>query len=137
MARRSKSRAVSLQMLYQADLNPGIDWNVVRSMISERLPDDDLQEFAWRLFVGTMEFRPTLDERITAAAENWSLTRMAPTDRNVLRLGAYELFQTDTPVNVIIDEAVELARKFGSAQSSQFVNGILDRLVPSDRRPSS
>ncbi len=137
MARRSKSRAVSLQMLYQADLNPGIDWNVVRSMIAERLPDDDLQEFAWRLFVGTMEFRPTLDERITAAAENWSLTRMAPTDRNVLRLGAYELFQTDTPVNVIIDEAVELARKFGSAQSSQFVNGILDRLVPTDRRPSS
>lgn len=137
MARRSKSRAVSLQMLYQADLNPGIDWNVVRSMIAERLPDDDLQEFAWRLFVGTMEFRPTLDERITAAAENWSLTRMAPTDRNVLRLGAYELFQTDTPVNVIIDEAVELARKFGSAQSSQFVNGILDRLVPTDRRPST
>jgi N utilization substance protein B len=59
---------------------------------------------------------------------------MAPTDRNVLRLGAFELLQTDTPYQVVLDEAIDLARKFGTAQSPQFVNGILDRLIPEAKR---
>jgi N utilization substance protein B len=83
-----------------------------------------------------MEWRGMLDERIRSVAENWTLARMAPTDRNVLRLGAFEILQTDTPYQVVIDEAVELARKFGTAQSPQFVNGILDRLIPQARRRS-
>ncbi len=66
---------------------------------------------------------------IEQAAENWSLNRMAATDRNILRLGAYEILHTDTPDRVAIDEAVELAKRFGSAQSAQFVNGILDQLM--------
>ncbi len=77
-----------------------------------------------------------LDRRIVAVAENWALDRMAPTDRNVLRLAAYELLFTDTPPKVAIDEAIELARKFGTAQSSQFVNGILDQLVPEEQQPA-
>ena len=66
-------------------------------------------------------------------AANWSLKRMAATDRNVLRLGAYELLHTDTPPGAI-DEAVELAKRFGSAQSSQFVNGILDKVMHDKRK---
>jgi N utilization substance protein B len=62
---------------------------------------------------------------------------MAPTDRNILRLGAYELLHTDTPHRVVIDEAVEMAKKFGSTQSFQFVNGILDRLIPAEKRNAS
>ena len=73
--------------------------------------------------------RPELDERIEQTAANWSLHRMAATDRNVLRLGAYEILHTDTPPRVAIDEAVELAKRFGAAQSAQFVNGILDQLM--------
>ncbi|MBW3541726.1 MAG: transcription antitermination factor NusB [Planctomycetes bacterium] len=134
MARRSRARELALQMLYQADLNADVGAHAVRAMIEEQIPDEDLAAFAWRLFVGTMEWRAMLDERISAVAENWTLARMAPTDRNVLRLAAFEILQTKTPVAVVIDEAVDLARKFGTAQSPQFVNGILDRLVPATRR---
>lgn len=136
MARRSKARQVALQMLYQVDLNPDVDGRMVREMISDRLSESSLREFAWELFSGVMEHRPELDERIQVVAENWKLNRMAATDRSVLRLGAYELLKTDVPVRVVLDEAIELAKKFGSAQSSPFVNGILDRLVPPERKQS-
>jgi N utilization substance protein B len=134
MARRSKAREVAVQMLYQVDLNPSVDIQTVRHMVDEALDDEELREFAWRLFVGVMEVRPLLDERIQGVAENWSLKRMAPTDRNVLRLGAFELISTNTPHRVVLDEAIELARVFGSAQSAQFVNGVLDKLVPPEKR---
>ena len=137
MARRSKAREVAVQMLYQVDLNPEVGLHAVRHMVDEALADLDLREFAWRLFVGVMEVRSMLDERIQGVAENWSLKRMAPTDRNVLRLGAFELLCTETPHRVVLDEAIELARVFGSAQSAQFVNGILDKLVPPEKRPDA
>ena len=81
-----------------------------------------------------MEHRKELDAKIEIIAQNWSLRRMAPTDRNALRLGAYELLYTQTPPRVVIDEALELAKLFGSGQSAQFVNGILDRLITPERR---
>ena len=136
MAKRSKGRQVAVQMLYQVDLNSDVDGRMVRDMIADRLSDPALKDFAWGLFAGVMEHRQQLDEKIQAVAENWRLSRMAATDRAVLRLGAFELLQTSTPLRVVIDEAVELAKKFGSSQSSQFVNGILDRLVPEERRRS-
>jgi transcription antitermination protein NusB len=134
MTRRSKAREVVLQMLYQIDVNPDVGAAAVREMVREQLPDEDLSNFAWSLFAGVRENRALLDARIAAAAENWSLPRMAPTDRNALRLGAYELLFTDTPHRVVIDETIELARRFGTSQSPQFVNGILDKLVPPERR---
>lgn len=133
-SRRSRAREMALQMLYQQDINPDISADVVRQLIQERLTDEDLARFCWSLFAGTMECRPAVDAKIEATAANWSLKRMAPTDRNVLRLGAFELLNTDTPPRVIIDEALELAKKYGTAQSAQFVNGILDRLIPSGGR---
>jgi N utilization substance protein B len=136
MTRRSKAREVVLQMLYQIDVNPDVAAVAVREMIHEQLADEDLQAFAWSLFAGVRESRGALDARISAAAENWTLARMAPTDRNALRLGAYELLFTDTPHRVVIDETIELARRFGTAQSPQFVNGILDRLIPPEKRQS-
>ena len=134
MARRSKAREVALQMLFQGDLNPDVDIHHVREMMQERIGNDELLQFAWQLFTGVMEYRAQLDEAIQQVAENWTLHRMAPTDRNVLRLGAFELSQTDTPHRVVIDEAIELARKFGTVQSPQFVNGILDQLIPEEKR---
>ena len=119
-------------MLYQIDLNPDIDPSAIREMIREQLDNESQREFAWQLFAGVMESRAAIDARIAAAAENWSLHRMAPTDRNALRIGAYELLYTDTPPGVVIDEAIELARKFGTAQSPQFVNGILDQMHQPD-----
>jgi N utilization substance protein B len=121
-------------MLYQRDVNPDVDAPTVRHMIDEQIREEPLRKFAWQLFAGVMESRAHLDHRIEATAENWTLARMAPTDRNVLRLGAFELLFTDIPHRVVIDEAIELARRFGTAQSSQFVNGILDRLVPPGKK---
>lgn len=130
MSLRKQSRQLVVQMLYQIDLNPDITAGEVRRMIDEHGSNTTIRTFAWQLFTGVMEYKPQIDAEIVRVAENWSLTRMAVTDRNILRLGGYELLHTDTPSAVVIDEAVELAREFGSAQSSQFVNGILDKLIP-------
>lgn len=124
-------------MLYQVDLNPDTAFEAVSEMIAERIQEVELRAFAWDLYTGVMEYRNELDEHIQRVAQNWKISRMAATDRSVIRLGAYELLKTETPHSVVIDEAIELAKKFGNAQSSQFVNGILDQLVPPNRRSST
>jgi len=129
MARRSRAREVVLQLLYQEDLNPGATASPEGFMVGRLRGDEDLVEFGKGLFSGVLRNREELDEMLTQIAENWTLSRMAVTDRNVLRLGAFELLYTETPDRVAINEAVDLARRFGSKQSSQFVNGILDRLL--------
>lgn len=134
MARRSKAREIALQMLFQYDMNPDVGSKTVRAQIAEAVRDESLQKLAWELYAGTMEARPEIDSKLEAAAENWDLSRMAVTDRNTLRLGVFEMLYTETPHQVVIDEAVDLARKFGSAQSAQFVNGLLDRLIPEEKR---
>ena len=120
-------------MLYQLDLNPDVPPLTILDQLRDRLPDESLREFAWKLFTGVVEYRAQLDARIEGIAANWSLKRMAPTDRNVLRLGAFEILYGETPPRVAVDEAVEMAKKYGSSQSAQFVNGILDRLMPGGR----
>ncbi len=133
-SRRHKARETVLQMLYQKDLNPDVTIEDIRAMIQEQISDDELGRFAWRLFAGVMESRATLDSKIEATAANWGLSRMAPTDRNAIRLGAFELIYTDTPPRVVIDEALELAKTYGGPNSGSFVNGILDRLIPEEKR---
>ncbi len=133
MPRRSRAREVVLQVLYRFDLNP--DRNVVddESFVAARLHhQEDLVEFAKGLLNGILRNRGELDQMLESKAENWSLSRMAATDRNVLRMGAYEILFTETPGRVAINEAVDLARRFGSRQSSQFVNGILDGFLARD-----
>jgi N utilization substance protein B len=98
-------------------------------LYSQWLRTPSLVEFSRLLIQGVAGNRSDLDQKIAAAAKNWSVDRMAATDRNLLRLGAYEIHYTDTPAKVVVDEAVELAKRFGGAQSAQFVNGILDRLM--------
>jgi len=128
MGRRTQAREVVLQMLFQLDMNADVEADVVRGMIQQRVEDEASRDFAWKLFAGVMERRAQIDETLIKLAENWKLDRMATTDRNVLRLGAFELLFMDTPPKVAMDEAIELAKRFGAGQSSQFVNGILDRL---------
>lgn len=125
---RRNARIVVVQILYQDDLNPQHSPAWDENLIKRRLRRPELVAFAQSLLTGVRLHRSELDAKLSAAAENWSLSRMAITDRNVLRLGAYELLFTDTPPRVVIDECVELAKLFGSQQSGPFVNGILDRL---------
>ena len=93
--------------------------------------DQQLINFARELLEGVRRHRDRLDEELAKAAENWKLTRMANTDRNVLRIGAYEVLFSDIPDRVAINEAINLSKRYGSNNSSQFVNGILDRLMKS------
>ena len=135
-ADRRAAREAALQLLFQADLNPGLPASAARVALDELLPPGPANAQAWRLFAGTLEVRDDLDARISTVARNWSLKRMAATDRNALRLGLFELLHTRTPPKVALDEAIELARTFGSKNSPGFVNGILDRLLPDDGRPA-
>src|SRR5262245_36353390 len=133
MTRRSRAREVALQMLFQRDLNPGADRAALERFAQDRLREPQLVTFCLSLYDGVVANLETIDQRLAAAAENWRLPRMAAVDRNVLRLGAFEMLCTsDTPPAVAINEAIELARRYGAKDSPGFVNGVLDPLRPSE-----
>lgn len=132
MAGRSEARRFVLQMLYLLDQNPDADRDRIQVALRKEFTDDALRTFAWSLITGVLDHRDELDEVLRKTASNWRLERMATTDRNVLRLGLYEMTKLGTPAAVVIDEAVEIAREFGTENSSGFVNGILDKLIPSE-----
>ncbi|WP_406693617.1 transcription antitermination factor NusB [Singulisphaera sp. Ch08] len=130
MTRRTRGREIALQVLYQTEQNPGLAPQEIRRFVERRLRGDKkLCEFAEALIAGVHANQPRIDELISAVAENWRLDRMAAIDRNILRLGAFELLYCDeVPTKVAINESLELAKRYSTAQSSRFVNGILDRL---------
>jgi N utilization substance protein B len=132
-ANRSMARTVAFQMFYQEELNPGSLERFSETYLTQELPrHEPLLRFARQLLTGTVEHRETIDSQISALSKNWTLVRMNPTDRSILRLAAFEVLYTDSPKAIVINEAVELAKKFGTKESPAFVNGILDRL----QRPS-
>jgi N utilization substance protein B len=130
MTTRRRAREIVLQMLYEEDLHPEQDTKVADHFLVTRLHGNrPLVEFARNLFRNILANRKQIDKALSAKAANWSLRRMAAIDRNILRMGAYEILLSDTPGRVVINEAVELAKRYGDRQSGQFVNGILDRLL--------
>jgi N utilization substance protein B len=130
MPRRSDARKCALQMLYLLDQNSDADLQTVRATVELDLGNEELIEFAWRLITGVRESQDELDRQITNVAQNWRIDRMAPTDRNTIRAGLFEMQQLGTPAAVALNEAIELARAFGTENSAAFVNGILDKLKP-------
>lgn len=162
MSRRHKAREMAVQMLYQRDLGgaePGEIFARFRPTEylagdepeagdedtapseTERLSDEAcaaIFEHAKRLVSGTLEHLEEVDGLIVSQAENWRLERMPAVDRNILRLGVYELlYEADVPKLVVIDEAIELAKQYGSENSSSFVNGLLDGLIKAHTFPGS
>jgi len=129
MSRRSRAREVALQMLFEDDVNPRASVEQTKEFLAARLRAPDLEEFCLSLIQGVRRNQGELDALLAQSADNWSIDRMAATDRNVLRLGAYEIIYAETPDRAAINEAVELAKRFGSANSAPFVNGILDRVL--------
>jgi N utilization substance protein B len=129
MTRRSRAREVALQLLFMRDHNPGVERPALEQFAADRLRDVGLVQFCLTLYDGTIAHLAEIDQKLAESAENWRLPRMATVDRNVLRMGAYELlYNKETPAAVAFDEAIELARRYGSAESAAFVNGVLDRL---------
>ena len=136
MGRRRQSREIALQALYIIDTS-GTPEKEAFAIVNRREDpgDEKVLEFAHALVSGAHSLRRNLDHDIEKTAENWSVKRMAAVDRNILRLAAYELiYRHDTPINVIIDEAIEIARKFSTEDSTRFINGILDKLK--EKRPA-
>ena len=130
MAGRSEARRFALQMLYLLDQNPEADQDRVQVALRKEFTEPPLRDFTWSLISGVLASRDELDEVLRNTATTRRLERMAPTDRNVLRMGLYEMTNLRTPAAVVIDESIEIAREFGTENSSSFVNGILDKLIP-------
>lgn len=132
MASRRKARECALQMLFQWDIGRDAPAKVQELFWSNNRPpkkDDPLDGAANSLFRGTVEAIEEIDLRIRTAAQHWRPERMAAVDRNVLRLGTYELLhRRKTPPPVVINEALEIARKFSGEDSVQFINGLLDNI---------
>jgi len=135
-APRQRSRQVALQTLFARDfVDPQqTDGDTGIQELFERVAQNfDLsagsRDFALELVSGTTSELSAIDDLLAANAINWKISRMATVDRNVLRLGIYELTRTDTPVSVILDEAIRLARRFGGESSPAFVNGVLDAVA--------
>jgi transcription antitermination protein NusB len=136
---RSQARALALQALCLFDsLGEGFaeqlghflqDSHVYADLGLTRSPGVENLSFARTLVLGAWQARAQYDELLTQAAADWSISRMTPVDRNILRLGLHELLEhSDTPPEVVIDEAIELARRFGAEDSPGFVNGVLDAI---------
>lgn len=129
MGRRTKARECAFQLLYQWEIAGEAMPGVIRSFWEVRSGTPQMKAMAERLAAGAQERIAALDERIGAAAANWRLDRIATVDRTILRLGTYELMaEPETPAAVVLDEAVELAKRFGEADSPAFVNGVLDAI---------
>ena len=130
MGKRRKAREVALQLLYQLDVQGESHPEPHLPEFWTRHPvDREVREFAEILIRGTKLHEPKIDEIISQYAQHWELDRMAVADRNILRLAVYEmLWRDEAPPKVVINEAIEIAKKFGTQESSRFINGILDRV---------
>jgi N utilization substance protein B len=126
---RTRARQVALQTLYQQDLRPRRDARLRQKFVEGRLSDEGARAFCLALVDGVLEHKADIDRRISQAADNWRVERMATVDRNVLRIGTYELLYTrEIPAGTVFDEAIEMARRFGGPESPGFVNGVLDQV---------
>jgi N utilization substance protein B len=130
---RRTGRAYALQLLYARDGDPSTDVAGAAASWADAFDleiDATARAFAKDLVAAASASAAQLDELITAASKNWRIDRMSRVDRNILRLGACELVAfREVPVKVVINEAIELAKRFGTAESSAFVNGVLDRIA--------
>ena len=156
MATRRQGREWALQMLFQSDLNPGVDLDVaipkfwrqqwtcqmeeseaqgeaaeadLAKQVEDRVAPQKIRLFTEKLVRGVLGHLPEIDAKLQAYTQNWALHRMGSVERNVLRLAFYEmLFCTDVPPAVVLNEAIDLAKYFSNADAGRFVNGVLDRL---------
>src|SRR5262245_2964547 len=130
MGRRTKARECAFQMLYQWDMTRETMDHVVESYWRVRSTTDLTRSMADRLARGAQAQVEGIDAEITRVSKNWRFDRIAAVDRNIIRIGVFELVNdAGTPAAVIIDEAVEMARRFGEADSTAFVNGVLDAIM--------
>jgi N utilization substance protein B len=134
MRKRTQAREIALKVLYQIDVSKQEPEKAIADFFSYNEESlDDVKEFSSKLIIGVIANLETLDKKIVGFATNWGLNRMAIVDRNILRLACFELiYLSDIPSKVTINEAVELAKKYGGIDSGKFANGVLDKINKTD-----
>ena len=127
--KRTQARELSFQFLYMRDVSEGDSKEEIDLFLNDQSDDDDIIEFAESLIQGVIDHQEKIDATIEQAAQNWELGRIATVDRNIMRQAIFELlFRDDIPPKVSINEAIELGKKFSTANSGGYINGILDRI---------
>jgi transcription antitermination factor NusB len=135
MSLRRKARELALQILFQWDALKDRNDDPIHNFFHQYPAVSSVRDFAMLLVKGVVEHRTEIDQVIQENTEHWSLERMAIVDRNILRFALYELLYLDEiPVRVTLNEAIEIAKRFGTEDSGGFVNGILDKVLQSDKR---
>ncbi|MCR4397434.1 MAG: transcription antitermination factor NusB [Firmicutes bacterium] len=128
--RRRKAREIALRVLFQVDVARADPDEAMSLLLSEHHVAPEIVSFAEEIVKGTLEHLEDIDKRLAELSRDWTLERMANTDRNILRMGCFELmYREDIPRSVAVNEAVELAKAYGGPDSGKFVNGILGRIV--------
>ena len=129
MSIRRRAREIALQVLYQLDIDQRAPQEALDIYFENFRPSEKTREFCQRLVEGVRQHREEIDRLIGENAEHWTLKRMATVDRNILRMATFELLHCpDIPFKASLNEAIELAKKFGTEESSAFINGILDKI---------
>ncbi len=129
MRRRTRAREIAVQFLYQLDLRGDEILELVHDYVEGESDNKDVRDFAIRLIQGSRRHQEETDSRLREVTRNWDLSRMATLDRNVLRMAVFELLHCpDIPPKVTINEAIDIGKKFSTANSGAFINGILDRV---------
>ncbi|HWB58163.1 MAG TPA: transcription antitermination factor NusB [Chthoniobacteraceae bacterium] len=137
MGKRREGREAAVQLLFQHDLNAGVDAEKGEAFWDLRPATKNVRDFSEELVKGVLANQAAIDERIRKYAANYELHRIAVVDRNILRVAIYEmLFCNDVPPVVSINEAIEIAKRYGTEESGRFVNGILDRVRHDLTRPA-
>ncbi|MEK6693205.1 MAG: transcription antitermination factor NusB [Nitrospirota bacterium] len=136
MGKRRTAREFALQILYRLDMGQeNLAEKILEEFWETNLTSDDVKEYTDLLVKGTKENQREIDRIIADSAENWTIDRMASVDRNILRFSTYEILKrNEIPSSVIINEAIEIAKKYGTEESGSFINGILDRVAKEVRK---
>ncbi|MCH7548180.1 MAG: transcription antitermination factor NusB [Candidatus Krumholzibacteriota bacterium] len=138
MGKRRKAREIVLQALYESEFSEAGSDEILMRQIERRAPTSDTEDYARALYLKTLSSRVELDEMIRGCLENWDMERIALVDKNILRFALAEvLYFPEIPSRVILNEAIEIAHRYSTADAGRFVNGLLDRLIREHRSDSS
>ncbi len=134
MGVRRKSREAALQILYQSEFDDSSPKTRLNGFWASRAKDEPVREYADRLVLGILERRQELDDLIQSVSKNWRIARMSPIDRNILRIAAYEMrYEVGLAPAVVINEAIEIAKRYDGQEAAVFINGVLDGIRKSIR----
>ena len=135
--KRTQARQIAMQYLYMRDILKNKDIEPMDGFIREQTTDADVMRYSAQLIRETIAKQPDIDALIESVAENWALSRMPAVDRNIIRISVSELMSEDAiPVQVTINEAIEMGRKFSTRDSGAFINGVIDKIAISLKKPA-